>query len=210
MREPPSAVAFLFVFLSSCTSPSDPVGSGGDGDDAGSCIAAPLPLQNPRSHTLGDTFYLPRLDACAAGSTWTVSTAPPGSESRVYMTGAPEPRFTPDTAGDYVLSAVGSQLTLHVVARTPAERWRNHYLTPLYGAARVGDEVWTANGASSTVTRVGADGSKRAEIPVGAWPAAIAAAGATVLVAQRGADTLGFIDRARGVLEDALWVGDEP
>jgi DNA-binding beta-propeller fold protein YncE len=30
------------------------------------------------------------------------------------------------------------------------------------------------------------------------------------LVAHRGGDTIGFIDRERGVLEDALWVGDEP
>jgi hypothetical protein len=31
-----------------------------------------------------------------------------------------------------------------------------------------------------------------------------------VLVAARGSDTVGFIDRERGVVADALWVGDEP
>lgn len=185
------------------------------------CLEAPLPLQNARAHTLGDTFYLPRslaVAGCPSESGWEVQTAPAGSRARVYAEGAPQPRFTPDVVGTYVLQLAGlagSERRLEVVARTPEERFENHYLTPLYGLARVGQELWSANGAAYTVTRLVSDGTsyrKAAEIAVSAWPAAIAGAESLpyVLVAQRGADSVGFVDRQRGVLEDALWVGDEP
>ena len=187
-----------------------------------SCVAIPLPLQNPRSVDVGDTFYLPRLSGagCPSSAAWEVSAAPPDSQNRVYMEGAPEPRFTPDRAGTYrfhVPSAPGAAFELHVALRGARERFRNHYLPALYGAAHVGDEIWTANGPTYSVTRVRpAARSGRwevaQEIPVGSWPAAIAwkAPLEDVLIAQRGADTIGFVDRERGVLEDALWVGDEP
>jgi DNA-binding beta-propeller fold protein YncE len=185
-------------------------------------MAAPLPLQNARAFSLGETFYLPRLSgsACPAGAAWELSAAPPESKNRVYMVGAPEPRFTPDRPGSYrfhVPSVAGAKLELDVVAQSPRERFRNHYLPALYGAAAVGDEIWTANGATYTVSRVRRSDAAgqwgvAQEIPVASWPAAIAwkAPLPYVLVAQRGADTVGFVDRERGVLEDALWVGDEP
>lgn len=186
-----------------------------------SCFEAPLPLQNARAHTLGDTFYLPRPLAaagCPADARWGVQTAPAGSRGQVYAQGAPQPRFTPDVVGTYVFQLAGiagSEQRLEVVARTPGERFANHYLTPLYGLARIGQELWTANGAAYTVTRLVPDGMgyrKATEITVGAWPAAITGSDTLpyVLVAQRGADSIGFVDRGRGVLEDALWVGDEP
>lgn len=186
------------------------------------CTEAPLPLQNPRSHTLGETFYLPRLkqDAqCPSSLEWQVVSSPEGSRNTAYTRGAPEPRFTPDVPGDYVLrlgELSNSEVPLHVVARSPAERFRNHYLTPLSGVVRVGEELWTANGASYTVSRLArVDGTywrKHGEVTVGAWPSALAWREPLpyVLVAQRGSDTVGFIDRARGVLVDSLWVGDEP
>ncbi len=185
------------------------------------CAGEPLPLLNRRGFTLGETFYLPAKRAepgCPTDTAWELAAAPTGSQNRIYETGAALPRFTPDVAGDYMfrLHAVpGSELSLHVVARTPAERFRNHYLTPLYGLSRVGGELWIANGASYTVTRLGPSAggyAKRGEVTVGVWPAAIAGREADpyVLVAQRGSDTLGFIDKERGVLSDALWVGDEP
>jgi len=135
------------------------------------------------------------------------------------MRGAPEPRFTPDLPGDYLLTLndpANTGVLVHVVARTPAERFRNHHLTPLYGAALVDGELWIANGASYTVTSLMADANgkwkKANEIPVGSWPSAIAhhPQSNIVFVAHRGSDTVGFIDRTRNVLEDALWVGDEP
>lgn len=190
--------------------------------DPAACVEAALPLQNARSFTLGETFYLPRplaAEGCPADPAWEVASAPDGSANVVYDTGSPNPRFTPDVPGDYVLRLAGAdgvEVQLRSVARTPAERFRNHYLTPLFGAAVVGDDVWTANGASYTVTHLVKDAggalSKVEEIPVADWPAAVAShpSSPVVLVAQRGADTLGFIDKARGVLEDALWVGDEP
>lgn len=185
------------------------------------CAAEPLPLLNRRAFTLGETFYLPekliRPD-CPADTAWELASAASGSRNRIYETGAALPRFTPDVAGDYMFrlrGVPGSELTLHVVAQTPAERFRNHYLTPLYGLEKIGEELWVANGAAYTVTRVGNRAGryeKLAEVTVGRWPAAIAgrAADPYVLVVQRGSDTLGFIDKERGVLSDALWVGDEP
>jgi DNA-binding beta-propeller fold protein YncE len=182
------------------------------------CLAPALPLQDAAAHTLGEPFYLPRPTAapgCPADAGYEVIAAPAGSMSRPYMIGAPEPRFTPDVEGVYALAVPGlpgSDVALRVVRRSPAERFRNHYLTPLYGAAVVGDEIWTANGASYTVSRVALDGAARGTVTVGAWPGAIAwrAPLPYALVAARGSDTVGFVDRGRGVLEDALWVGDEP
>ncbi|REG34731.1 hypothetical protein ATI61_103640 [Archangium gephyra] len=209
------SAAVLLLSASACRNGAEP-------DLEPLCTEAPLPLQNPRSHTLGETFYLPRLkqDAqCPSTLEWQVVSAPEGSRNTAYSRGAPEPRFTPDVPGDYVLRVGelrGSEVSLHVVARSPAERFRNHYLTPLSGVVRVGEELWTANGASYTVSRLArVDGTywrKHGEVTVGAWPSALAWREPLpyVLVAQRGSDTVGFIDRTRGVLVDSLWVGDEP
>ncbi|OJT23080.1 hypothetical protein BO221_19540 [Archangium sp. Cb G35] len=209
------SASLLLLSASACRDEPDP-------DPEPVCTEATLPLQNPRSHTLGETFYLPRLkqDAqCPSTLEWQVVSAPEGSRNTAYTRGAPEPRFTPDVPGDYVLRAgelSSSEVSLHVVARSPAERFRNHYLTPLSGVVRVGEELWTANGASYTVSRLArVDGTywrTHGEVTVGAWPSALAWREPLpyVLVAQRGSDTVGFIDRARGVLVDSLWVGDEP
>ncbi len=200
-------------------------GIGGNGGNGGgpsvACADALLPLQNPRAHTLGETFYLPRFltdPGCASDLAWQVVTAPASSQNAVYNLGAPEPRFTPDIPGDYTFrlnDPAATELTLRVVARTPEARFRNHYLTPLQGATVVDGELWTANGASYTVTRLVDDNGQwtwAGEITVGSWPAAIAhhPQSKKVLVAQRGSDTIGFIDRDRNILEDSLWVGDEP
>lgn len=213
-------------------------GSGGNGGEAGmggmasttgsssgasfSCAGELLPLQNPRAHVLGETFYLPRVilhPACSAITEWTVAKAPIGSKSTVIAHGAPEPRFTPDLPGDYLFTLndpANSAVKLKVVDHTPAERFRNHQLTPLRGAIMVDNELWVANGASYTVSSMTVDGNgvwkKAEEITVGRWPAALAHHPQSnwVLVAHRGSDTIGFIDRTRKVLDDALWVGDEP
>lgn len=212
---PLCAAAVLALSLGACDDDDAPV------KPEPVCAEDPLPLQNPRSHTLGETFYLPTVlqnADCSSTLEWQVLSAPEGSANAVHSQGSPQPRFTPDVPGDYTFrlgTLESSRLTLHVVARSPAERFRNHYLTPLYGAAKVGDELWTANGAAYTVSRVAqvnGTWSKVGEVTVGAWPSALAwrAPLPYVLVAQRGSDTVGFIHRERGVLEDSLWVGDEP
>lgn len=213
------AVALILFLSPGCGDDSGASPGPADGGAEAACARETLPLQNPRAHVLGETFYLPPLGpACPDGARWEIAAAPAGSLNQVYMTGAPQPRFTPEVAGRYQLRVAGvdgSELELTAVARTAAERFRSHQLTPLYGAARVGDEIWTANGATYSVTRVIPDGPLYRigdEIRTGSWPAAVAWREplAHVLVAQRGSDTVGFIDRERGVLEDALWVGDEP
>jgi DNA-binding beta-propeller fold protein YncE len=184
------------------------------------CLVS-LPLQNPRAVTLGDTFYLPKSaggSACPSSILWKLAAAPAGSQNLVYNQGTEHPRFTADVAGEYEFRSESGAyvVTMKAVQRSAAERFRNHYLTPLYGAAQIGSEIWTANGASYTVTRLQqtADGSlqKTAEIVTGSWPAAVIGHESLpyILVAQRGADTIGFVDRQRNVLIDSLWVGDEP
>lgn len=206
-------------------------GVGGAGGDASTstasgasftCAGSLLPLQNTRSFTLGDTYYLPQVlkkPGCSAITEWSVAVAPLGSKNVVYHRGTPTPRFTPDLPGVYLLllnDPANTSVKLTVVDRTPAERFRNHYLTPLYGAGIVDNELWIANGASYTVSKLVADANgkwkKATDVTVGRWPAAIAHQPQSnyVYVAQRGSDTIGFIDRTRNVLEDAFWVGDEP
>ena len=205
-------------------------GMGGMGGDAVSsssgasfsCGTDLLPLQNVRSFTLGETFYLPDVakhPGCGPITEWSVAKFPVGSQNVIWKRGAPLPRFTPDLPGDYFLllnDPANTGFKLRVVDRSPEERFRNHYLTPLYGAAMVDNELWVANGPSYTVSRLTKDGNgnwkKVNDITVGRWPAAIAhhAQSNYVLVAHRGSDTVGFVDRTRKVLEDALWVGDEP
>jgi DNA-binding beta-propeller fold protein YncE len=201
-------------------------GSGGNTSSSSgasfSCADDLLPLQNPRAFTLGETFYLPRVlkhPACSAITEWSVAVAPIGSKNLLWKQGAPEPRFTPDLPGKYLFTLndpANSAVQLIVVERTPEERFRNHYLTPLFGATNVDGELWIANGASYTVSNLVADGngnwSKSNDITVGSWPSAIAhhPQSNDVIVALRGGDTVGFIDRTRKVLTDALWVGDEP
>ncbi|MEZ4298735.1 MAG: hypothetical protein R3B70_27540 [Polyangiaceae bacterium] len=217
MRASILTVALAALLLASCDGAETETSP-----EPSSCVEAALPLQNARAFTLGETFYLPRpLEGagCPENAAWAVKSAPAGSLNTVHAGEGAHPRFTPDVAGDYVLSVdgvEGSEIALRSVARTPAERFRNHYLTPLFGAEAGGGDVWTANGASYTVTHLAAKGGgsleKVSEIPVGDWPAAIALPPSSpyVLVVQRGADSLGFIHKERGVLEDALWVGDEP
>src|SRR5215204_525434 len=86
------------------------------------CVATSLPLQNARSFALGDTAYLPRLSGagCPSAAAWEVSSAPPDSRNRVYMKGAPEPRFTADRPGTYrfhVPSVPAATFELHVTDR---------------------------------------------------------------------------------------------
>jgi DNA-binding beta-propeller fold protein YncE/mono/diheme cytochrome c family protein len=212
----------LLLFSTACKPPAPEPEDMPDMNSAARCSEAPLPLQNPRAHALGDTFYLPRAQpgpGCPTDLRWEVASAPAGSLNQVHDEASTWPRFTPDLPGDYTLRLRGApqvDVALRVVRRPTAERFRNHYLTPLYGLARVGDEVWAAGGAAYGVARLSRDQAgawaRTGEVVTGAWPAALAW-GANlpyVLVAQRGADSIGFIDRARGVLEDALPVGDEP
>ncbi|HYX36632.1 MAG TPA: hypothetical protein VE954_26280 [Oligoflexus sp.] len=180
-----------------------------------------LPLQNARAISIGDTFYLPKSaggKTCPAKLAWTLEASPKGAQNHVHNQGSEHPRFTPDQPGVYrfVSQAGGHTLEMKAELRPASERFRNHYLTPLYGAAQVGSDIWTANGASYTVTRLqqNADGTfaKAADVITGSWPAAVIGSEALpyIVVAQRGADSIGFIDRRRNILIDALWVGDEP
>lgn len=190
---------------------------------ASDCMEAELPLQNKESFNLGETFYLPKQvkfdNSCSGTLAWSLSQVPGGSTNKVYMNGAPQPRFTPDIPGTYVFRNNLDQnqtVTLQVVQKTASDRFQNHYLPPYQGIAMVNGEIWSANGQSYTITRLVKSAQnnwiKAGEIPVGSWPGAVAwQQGLDVaLVAMRGSDSLGFIRTKDFVQEDALWVGDEP
>lgn len=213
----------LPMLLAACQEPAaGPEDLGAAADMAAArCVGDALPLQNPRALALGETYLLPppRAEAgCPADLQWDVAAAPPGSKNRVHTEGGAYPRFTPDVAGDYRLQLRGTaeQVALRAALVPTAERFRNHHLPPQAGLAMVGADLWSANGMAYTLTqlRAGQDGAfaRVREVPVGAWPSAVAGRPELpyLLVAQRGADSVGFVDRERGVLEDALPVGDEP
>src|SRR5690349_13145779 len=100
---------------------------------AARCAEDPLPLQSARV-PLGETYYLPRIsrgEGCGEDLAWRVAAAPDGSAAEVRTSGAQEPRFTPDLAGDYRFRLSGAEeaeLAIQALAETPAERFRNHYL----------------------------------------------------------------------------------
>jgi DNA-binding beta-propeller fold protein YncE len=183
-----------------------------------------LPLQNPRAIAIGETVYLPQQDPTKSGKCpkipqWTVASKPPESLQVLFGDGTTDnQRFSPDQPGSYIFeeNQTGFRWSITVLRKSAQERFRNHYLTPLYGASRVKDEIWVANGAASSVSKIQKqpDGTygKQGEFPTGSWPAAVVGDEKLpyVLVAQRGADSVAYIDRSSGRLIDALWVGDEP
>ena len=188
-----------------------------------SCLDEPLRLQNSANFTLGETYYLPaarQAPECPQQIEWQLVSRPTSSHNQIYPGPQNHARFTPDQPGLYQFEAqVEPPLTvrLQAIQRSTEERFINHYLPPYNGVALVGGELWTANGASYTVSRLHQDPDngtwqKRDELQVGSWPAAITGRNDLpyVLVAQRGSDTVGFINRVTMRLEDAVWVGDEP
>ncbi|MEM6296441.1 MAG: Ig-like domain-containing protein, partial [Myxococcota bacterium] len=179
------------------------------------CFDAPLAEQGLRRVVVGSTVYLPQraedADGACSTVTWRVTEAPEGSENAVVDGADGFGRFTADAAGDYVFAADGEDpIEMTVVERAP---FTNHNLYPTNGAAVHGGSLWVASVLTPHVLQLDPQSlAVQAEIPVGDWPVAVAASEARdeVLVAQRGADTLGVLDAASGRLVDAVWVGDEP
>lgn len=168
-----------------------------------------------RRVVVGSTIYLPqRAEDAGAGCSsvaWRVAEAPGGSENEVVDGADGFGRFTADAVGDYVFSADGEDpIEMTVVETAP---FTNYNLYPTNGAAAYAGSVWVASVLTPHVLQVDPQSlAVQAEIPVGAWPVAVHASESRgeLVVAQRGADTLGILDANSGRLVDAVWVGDEP
>lgn len=183
------------------------------GDDApASCELQRLERQGQARFALGETYWLPTPLGDCADFTWQVDARPDGSVAEVAVGNDGFMRLTPDRVGDWRLRLAGTIDALTItVAERPPEAFENVNYYPSSSLAIVAGELWTANAWDPSVTRV-VDGVPRGRIATGPWPVAIGwREGLEVaLVAQRGNDTVGFIDVSLGRLVDALWVGDEP
>ena len=182
-------------------------------NDPGPCQIKPLDRQPTARFVRGQTFYLPTIvgGGCSP-SDWTLTQAPEGQREALVF-GDDHARFTPVTPGLYTFTLREHVQTLQVV-EFEASQHMNYNYYPTRSIARVGEEVWVTNVYSPTISRLKPDDLTELGQPIatGAWPVALAwrEGMEVVVVAQRGEDTLGLIDRTSGRLVDAIWVGDEP
>lgn len=193
----------------------------GDGDtpdtfDAQACVQQSFAAQSTHRFAVGSTFYLPQLDAgdqACAELAWTLTSAPSTNANELIEGADGIARFTPHVAGDYTFEAAEDlQVTLTVIASDQVP-FHNLNLFPTRSLEPADGEVWVANVMTPTVAVLDAETlTTKNEIAVGMWPVAVAHVPNTKLtvVAQRGGDTLGFVDRDAGHIVDAVWVGDEP
>jgi len=191
-----------------------------DDASAAACIGERFDGQSTSRHVAGETFYLPSLDqgTQCAEVRWTVQERPEGSEEPVIRGAEGSWRITPTTPGSWRLALAQADdseagtITIEVVDAA-ARPFMNYNYYPSRSIAEVGGEVWVANVQTPTITRLEAGTlAVLGEHPVGAWPVAIAWREGMdfAVVAQRGSDTLGLVDRESGRLLDSIWVGDEP
>lgn len=170
-------------------------------------------LRQPGARFLvGDTYWLPTPAGECGALRWVVEARPADGRADVMAGDDGYWRLTPDRPGTWSTRLVGTSevLRIEVVANGP-ERFEHFNYYPSSSLAEVAGEVWAANAWDASITRL-VDGEQRGRVAVGPWPVAIAwRQGMEVaLVAQRGNDTVGFVDVASGHIADALWVGDEP
>jgi DNA-binding beta-propeller fold protein YncE len=184
----------------------------GDTSDSGDTTGPDTrPVQLPLGETLfldGDD-YLPfwgRPDV-----TPTLQSVPEGSEASVV-----DGRLTPDIVGEYVLTL--GESTARVQVRDDIldeDTFLNFNYTPVFAMAKESeDSLWVVSPPSNAVQRVEmtADGAVARElVPTGSWPTSVAIWGDhTLLVAQTGRDSIGFLDLATRQVVDAIRVGNEP
>jgi hypothetical protein len=173
-----------------------------------------------RYFSTGDTYFLPSLsdDTSCEGLSWTLVNKPDGSLGELVQ-GGEFARFIPDMPGAYefVLTRDGDTASVGVSLDAVDALGRafhnvNYFPSPAVGCW-VGEELWVAGVYTPQVARFDPLTMSALEpILVGPWPTALAHAesAGVVLVANKGNDTLGFIDVESRRQVDALWVGDEP
>lgn len=192
--------------------------SGCSGDEApASCVSDRLEAQPRSRFIVGHTFYLPTVagrEGCD-GMAWKLTSSPGGNANEVVAGADGYARFTPHLPGQYTFALADEDGTTETFNAIPAEGLPFHNLNYFAGqsVAVVNGEIWTANVHAPTLARLDpATLEARGSIEVGSWPVAIAwRSGMThAVIAQRGGDTLGLVDVAKGRIVDAIWVGDEP
>ncbi len=123
-------------------------------------------------------------------------------------------RLTPDVPGEFVLRRAGQRRAIRVrEGLLNEDTFLNFNYSPTEPVVVDGDDLWVACPTSNAIQKVilGEGGPAAGPlVPTGSWPTALAVWGDFVLVAQTGRDSLGFVDRARARLVDAIRVGDEP
>lgn len=190
--------------------------AGGCTDDAlvAPCSAERFEAQSRSRFVIGQTFYLPTVaenEACQ-GLAWELEEGPAGNQNQVVAGADGIARFTPHMTGSYTFALGRERATLTVIDSEGLPHHNLNYF-PARSIAEVNGEIWTANVASPTLTRLDAQTlAELGRVHVGSWPVAVGwAPGMThAVVAQRGSDTLGLVRIDDGRIEDAIWVGDEP
>jgi len=179
------------------------------------CVVDAMAAQQNVRLQPGSTIFLPTLSTdgdCAARS-WTLASAPAGSGNAVVVGTDGFVRMTLDAPGNYTFDAGAGITYTAEVASTAAPFHNLNYYPSARSLVMVGDEVWVADPLNHHIARFGAaDLAGKGTVATGSWPVAlgVTADGSTVVVAQRGADSVAFVDVASGRVTDAVWVGDEP
>lgn len=177
------------------------------------CEVDRLALQAESRFTFGETWWAPApVGDCAGRSdlSWEVSSRPAGASAEVIAGADGVQRLTPDALGAWTLKLGATWVELTVID-PPPEAFVHYNYYPSSSLAEVDGALWVANPFDASITRV-VDGEAVGRFEVGPWPVAIAwrPGLAHALVAQRGNDTVGWVEVASGRLVDAVWVGDEP
>ena len=155
------------------------------------------------------------LNPCERDPEWKVVKSPEGSQAQIFQNSLNQGRFTPDLPGEYQFQSSqypDIQWILGVVP-TQDQPFENLNYYPSQSLTTQEGVAWTADVFRPTVTKVDL-GSFRpmVQIAVGSWPVAVKGVPgkSLTLVLQRGTDSLGFINTSRDILEDSIYVGDEP
>lgn len=198
-------VALLGLSLAGC---DDGEGSPAAADAGVGCQVTRLDRQ-PTRLVAGRTLYLPRVEGEGCAGEWERVGGP--DDNAVVAGSDGWSRVVPLVAGTQVFSHPhGGEVSVQVVESGPFEHFNYQ---PVQSVAVVGDELWVAQVFAPELVRLdGTTLAERGRVRTGPWPVSLAwAAGSdVVLVAQKGDDTVGFVERASGRLVDAVWVGDEP
>lgn len=206
---PTLGFASMMIAAVSCT--DDAISTPGGKPEADAATVSPTPPTPPTldlarapRHPVGQTLVLP------AGS-YALEAAPNGNQNQVFVENG-RSLFVPHVAGTYTFSDGSRRFEAGVVAAdTLAFHNVNHYPTRAIERAADG-ALWVVATLTPELLRVDeATLSVTDRVPVGAWPVAVRAVPSkgAVLVANRGEDTLSWVDTSARRVVRSIYVGDE-
>jgi YVTN family beta-propeller protein len=179
--------------------PPSPTGT--DSGEAG----PPVAIAGPQRHPIGHTLVLPK-------GSWKLDAAPADNKNAVFVENG-RSLFVPHLPGPHVfVEASGRSFRASaVLAESLAFHNVNHYPTRAIDEAG-SDGLWVASVLTPEIVRVDRGTFQVGRrIPVGAWPVAVRAVPSkkAILVANRGEDTLSYVDVESGRVVRSIFVGDE-